>query len=393
MKYNFDIVVDRRNTNSLKYDFYQERGRSRDLLPLWVADMDFQAPEEVLNALRQKADHGIFGYSEPKEEYFSALVKWFSDRHGWLPDRDKFVLTCGVVFAICAAIRALTEEGEAVLICQPVYYPFEESVVANQRKLVVSELVERDGKYVVDFEDFERRIVDNDVKLFILCSPHNPVGRVWTKEELTKMGEICLKHGVFVVADEIHADFVYEGNTHIPFASLSKAFEKNSVVCTAPTKTFNLAGLHSSNIYIFDDEVRRKFKRELDKQGYSQSNIMGIVACQAAYAYGGEWLDELKAYLEGNLVFVREFLKEKLPQIRWIEPQGTYLIWLDCRALGYSTRELSRFMRDKAKLWLDDGYVFGKGGEGFERINIACPRSVLKEALDRIYRAVQGESV
>lgn len=389
MKYDFDTVVDRRNTNSLKYDFHRERGKAEDLMPLWVADMDFQTPKEVIDALRQKASHGIFGYSEPKEEYFSALVGWFSSRHGWTPERDKFVLTCGVVFAICMAIRALTQEGDSVLVCQPVYYPFEESIVVNRRKLVVSELIETNGVYEIDFEDFERKIVEKEVKLFLLCSPHNPVGRVWTREELLKIGEICAKHGVFVVADEIHADFTYAGYKHIPFASLSEAFAQNSITCLAPTKTFNLAGLHNSNIYIPNSAVRRLFRQELDRAGYSQSNIMGIVACQAAYTYGGEWLDELKVYLQGNLDFVRSYLREALPEIRLIEPQGTYLLWLDCRALGLSTQELSAFMQQKAKLWLDDGYVFGKGGKGFERINIACPRSLLKEALERIARAIK----
>ncbi|MBP5460307.1 MAG: pyridoxal phosphate-dependent aminotransferase [Clostridia bacterium] len=388
MKYDFDYVIDRKNTNSLKYDFFEERGRSEDLLPLWVADMDFRVPSEVTDALIEKARHGIFGYSEPKKEYFDAVYDWFSRRHGWKPDTSKFVLSCGVVYAICTLLQILTKEGDAVLIHQPVYYPFAESILSNDRKLVASELVEKDGVYSIDFEEFERAIVENDVKVYILCNPHNPVGRSWTKEELTEIGKICLSHGVFVISDEIHGDFTYEGHPHTVFATLGDDFERNCVVCTAPTKTFNIAGLHIANIYIPDDRLREKYKRQLARQGYSQSNVMGIVACQAAYAHGEEWFLQLKEYLLGNLSFVREYLKTDLPEIKLVEPQGTYLLWLDCRALGLSDKQLSRFIRDDAKLWLDDGHIFGKGGSGFERVNMACPRATLKEALDRLLSAV-----
>lgn len=391
MSYNFDIVHNRKNTNSLKYDFAAQRGKSEDLLPLWVADMDFRVPDEVVRALNAKAEHGIFGYSEPDGSYFDALYGWFNARHGWETDRNKFVLTCGVVFSICTLIRALTDAGDAVLICQPVYYPFASAVRDNGRKLVVSELVNENGVYRVDYEDFERKICDNGVKMFILCNPHNPVGRVWSREELERMGDICLKHGVFVVSDEIHSDFVYANNRHTVFSTVKKQFADRCAVCTAPTKTFNLAGLHIANTYIHNDAVRRKFIKELDRQGYSQPNVMGLVACQAAYVHGAAWLDELKAYLEENLRLVREYVAVNLKNISLVEPQGTYLLWLDCRALGLSDRELSRLFEDKAKLWVDDGTVFGKGGSGFERINIACPRQVLLCALQRLQRALDGE--
>ena len=388
MSYNFDTVHNRKNTNSLKYDFASERGKPDDLIPLWVADMDFRAPDEVVSALKEKAEHGIFGYSEPKADYFEALENWFSTRHGWKVDGRKFVQTCGVVFAISALIRTLTDAGDAVLICQPVYYPFAQTILDNNRKLIVSELKNENGYYTVDYEDLERKIKDNGVKLFILCNPHNPVGRVWTKEELTRLGRICLDNDVFVISDEIHCDFTYEGNTHTVFATLGREFEENSAICTAPTKTFNLAGLHISNTYIYSDSLRRKFVKELDKQGYSQSNVMGLVACQAAYTYGADWLDELRRYLAENLSFVREYLRENIPEIKLVEPQGTYLIWLDCRCLRLTDRELKALIQDKAKLWTDDGYIFGAGGSGFERINIACPRSVLKEALINLKHAV-----
>ena len=389
MRYNFDTIYDRKNTNSLKYDFARERSKPDGLIPLWVADMDFRVPDEVVVALKEKAEHGIFGYSEPKSDYFEALENWFSARHGWKVDGRKFVQTCGVVFAISALIKTITNVGDAVLICQPVYYPFAQTVINNDRKLIVSELKNENGYYTVDYEDFERKIKNNGVKLFILCNPHNPVGRVWTREELTRLGRICLDNGVFVISDEIHCDFTYEGNTHTVFATLGREFEENCAVCTAPTKTFNLAGLHISNTYIYDDQLRRRFVKELDKQGYSQSNIMGLVACQAAYTYGSEWLDELKVYLKDNLSFVREYLQDKIPEIKLVEPQGTYLIWLDCRCLKLTNRELSIFVQDEARLWTDDGYIFGAGGSGFERINIACPRSVLKEALANLVHAVE----
>ncbi len=387
MKYDFDKIYDRKNTNSLKYDFAAERGKPRDLLPMWVADMDFRAPDEVITALKDKAEHGIFGYSEPKSDYFETLHNWFLSRHGWETQPEKFVVTCGVVFSICALIRALTSVGDSVIICQPVYYPFAESVTDNGRKLVISELKNEDGYYTVDYDDFEKKIIENSVKLFILCNPHNPVGRVWTREELERMGDICLKHGVFVISDEIHSDFVYGDNKHIVFPTVKKEFEDICAVCTAPTKTFNLAGLHIANTYVKSDVVRGQLKRELDKQGYSQPNVMGLIACEAAYKYGAEWLEQLKAYLEQNLRLVRDYIA-CIKGIELVEPQGTYLVWLDCRALKLSEEELSALFQNKAKLWLDDGFIFGAGGSDFVRINIACPSSVLKLALDRIKRAV-----
>ena len=387
-KYNFDEIVNRKNTNSLKFDFALQRRRPEDAIPLWVADMDFKTLDEVQDALAQKAKHGIFGYSEPTKEYFDALNAWFKKYHNWDIDTSKVVLACGVVFAIAATIRALTIENDAVLICQPVYYPFEETIKVNRRKLIVSELVNIDGHYEVDFADFEAKIVNNDVKLFILCNPHNPVGRVWTKAELEKIGDICLKHNVFVISDEIHSDFVYEGYTHTVFSTIKKEFEDNCIVCTAPTKTFNLAGLHISNIYIPNDEVRRKYKLEMDRIGYSQSNIMGIVACQAAYQYGEEWLKELKTYLKSNYFFVKEYIETNIPKLSVIAPEGTYLLWIDCKKLGLRDYELKELINFKAKVWVDDGYVFGKGGSGYIRINIACPKATLERALENIKNVI-----
>ena len=390
MQYPFDRLTDRRNTDSLKYDFAEKRGKPRDILPLWVADMDFPAPPAVIEALTEKSRHGIFGYSEGREDYFAALSGWYQRNFDWEINPEWLVKTPSVVFAICAAIRAFTKEQDAVLIQQPVYYPFTESIVSNNRKLVVNQLVYTDGKYTIDLRDFEEKIVQNQVKLFILCSPHNPVGRAWTKEELTAMGDICVRHGIIVISDEIHADFVYPGRSHLVFAGLKPVFSEITVTCTAPTKTFNLAGLQISNILISNSTLRSRFRHEIEKAGYSQPNVMGLVACRAAYTYGQEWLDQLRAYLAGNLDCVRQFLRTRIPQIRLVEPEGTYLVWLDCRGLGLNDQQREQLLVEKAGLWLDTGTMFGAGGEGFERVNIACPRATLKEALDRLQKAVEN---
>ncbi len=388
MKYDFDKIHNRLNTNSLKYDFATERGMPKGVMPLWVADMDFKVPESIENALKKRCEHGIFGYTDPKEDYYETLYNWFLSRHGWSTNPHNFTFTCTIVFAICTLLRAVTNVGDAVIITQPVYYPFSESVTSNKRKLIISELVNNNGYYTVDFADFEKKITENNVKAFILCNPHNPVGRVWTKEELARLGDICIKHGVFVISDEIHSDFVYGKNKHTVFETVKKEFADICAVCTAPSKTFNIAGLHISNIYIHNAEIRRKFADELFAQGYSQPNVMGLTACQAAYAYGAEWLDELLVYLQGNMKFLDGYIKSNLPQIGFTSPEGTYLAWLDMRSLGLSDKELKSFMANKAGLWLDDGFIFGKGGSGFQRINAACPRSVLAAAMDKLSNAI-----
>lgn len=389
MAYNFDEMIERNNTDSLKYDFAAHRGKPDDLLPLWVADMDFRTPPCVVDALTQKSAHGIFGYSESREDYFDVLQGWFSRRFNWQIRPDWLIKTPGVVFAICTAIRALTQEGDAVLIQQPVYYPFTEAIEVNRRKLIVNELIFDRSGYKIDFDDFEQKIVRHSVKLFILCSPHNPVGRVWTKEELVRMGDICVQHGVTVISDEIHADFIYPGNTHIVFAGLKPEFEDITVTCTAPSKTFNLAGLQISNIFAANRTRRSRIRQELNRSGYSQLNIMGIVACKAAYLKGEPWLEELKSYLTENLAFLRAFLEAHIPDIRLVEPQGTYLVWLDCRALNLNDAALDELFVSRAKLWLDAGTMFGQGGSGFQRINIACPRALLKKALEQLAGALK----
>lgn len=390
MVYDFDTVVDRRGTNSLKYDFIKERGKGENVLPLWVADMDFQTAPEILKRLEEVVRHGIFGYSEGKEAYFLAVQNWYLEYFGWKVSRSWLVKTPGVVFAIAAAIRAFTKEGDSVMVQQPVYYPFGEVITDNQRVLINNPLKQVNGRYVMDFEDFEKKITANHVKLFLLCSPHNPVGRVWEEWELRKLGDICLRHGVLVVSDEIHSDFTYRGHRHHVFANLSSEFEEITITCTAPSKTFNLAGLQISNIFIPNPKLKRKFKEAIAATGYSEANLMGLAACQAAYEQGRPWLKQLKEYLAGNLAFVREYLKKHLPEISLVEPEGTYLIWLDFRALGLTESQREELIVNKAHLWLDSGVMFGVDGEGFERINIACPRATLEKALSQLKEALHG---
>lgn len=388
MPVDFDTVPNRRGTNCFKYDFAREMGMPEDVLPLWVADMDFPTAPAVLERLHALAEHGIFGYTGVKDAYFSAVHNWYAQRFGWETQRSWLVTTPGVVFAIAIAIRAFTQKGDAILIQQPVYYPFADKVTENDRQLVVNPLILKNGRYEMDFADMERKITDNHVKMFLLCSPHNPVGRVWTKEELLRVGEICQKHGVLVVSDEIHADFTYAGHTHRVFASVKSEFADFTITCTAPSKTFNLAGLQNSNIFIPNRQLRHAYKKELSACGCGGTNCMGMAACQAAYEAGADWLEQLKQYLAGNLAYVRQFLREKLPDIALIEPEGTYLVWLDLRKLGLTEQQQRQLIVQDAKLWLDTGTLFGQGGEGFERINIACPRATIEQAMQRLERAV-----
>lgn len=388
MPVDFDTVPNRRGTNCFKYDFAREMGMPEDVLPLWVADMDFPTAPAVLERLHALAEHGIFGYTGVKDAYFSAVHNWYAQRFGWETQRSWLVTTPGVVFAIAIAIRAFTQKGDAILIQQPVYYPFANKVTENDRQLVVNPLVLKNGRYEMDFADMERKIVDYHVKMLLLCSPHNPVGRVWTKEELLRVGEICQKYGVLVVSDEIHADFTYEGHTHRVFASVKSEFADFTIICTAPSKTFNLAGLQNSNIFIPNRQLRHAYKKELSACGCGGTNCMGMAACQAAYEAGADWLEQLKQYLAGNLAYIRQFLREKLPDIALIEPDGTYLVWLDLRKLGLTEQQQRQLIVQDAKLWLDTGTLFGQGGEGFERINIACPRATIEQAMQRLERAV-----
>lgn len=390
MKYDFDKEIDRRGRNCLKYDFAAERGKPEGLLPLWVADMDLPVAEEIRQALHQAVEHGIYGYSEVKEPYFNAVHDWMWNCHDWEVEREWMVKTPGIVYAIAAAVRAFTREGDGVMIQNPGYYPFGQVVRDNGRVLADNTLHEENGRYTMDYEDMERQITACNVKLFLLCSPHNPVGRVWTAEELRRLGEICLKHGVLIVSDEIHHDFVFPGYRHHVLAGLDERFRDITITCTAPSKTFNIAGLQVSNIFIPNDGLRKAFVKEIDKTGYSQLNQMGLVACEAAYRYGRDWLDQLLVYLKGNLDYARDYINRKIPGVKLVEPEGTFLLWLDCRDLHIGDDELDRLVIERAKLWLDGGRMFGPCGSGYQRINMACPRSVLEKALTQFAEAVKS---
>ena len=387
MPINFDEIIDRRNTSCLKHDFAVERGYPADILPFWVADMDFRAPAPVIDALKARAEHGIFGYTQVKDDYFAVLQNWFRTRHDWTVERRELILTPGVVFAIATAIRAFTIKGDAVLIQQPVYYPFANMIRQNERVIVDNPLRLIEGRYEIDFADFEQKIIEHRVKLFILCSPHNPVGRVWTRAELEQIAAVCLRHNVIVVADEIHEEFVRPGFRHVPFASLSEEAAAITVTCTSPSKTFNLAGLQISNIFIRNTQLRRRFKEELGRTGYDEPNTLGLTGAKAAYEHGAEWLTQLLAYIEENHARTKSFLAAHLPKVQIIEPEGTYLLWLDFRAYGLSDEALNEKIIREAHLWLDDGPIFGAGGSGFQRINIACPWATLETGLQNLAKA------
>lgn len=386
---DFDRIIDRRGTKCLKYDFAAKRGMPEDVLPLWVADMDFETSSYVEDALIRQARHGIFGYSEVQTPYFEAVRGWMKGHHDWDVREEWLVKTPGIVFALAMAVKAYTDPGDGVLIQQPVYYPFSEVIRDNGREVVSNPLyLGEDYRYHVDFEGFERQIAEKKIRLFLLCSPHNPVGRVWTREELERLGDICVRHHVIVVSDEIHQDFVFRGKHHV-FASLKEEYADISITCTSPSKTFNVAGLVTSNIFIPNHQLREKFRRELDAAGISQLGVMGLVACEAAYGKGEEWYRAMLAYVADNVAFTKKFVEENLPGVRMTEHEGTYLVWLDFRETGLSAEELDNLIIHKAKLWLDSGRIFGECGSGFQRINVACPRSVLSEALERIRKAMR----
>lgn len=386
--YNFDEVINRRHTNSLKWDLIEEKGYEQDILPMWVADMDFKTLPDISHALEQKVKEGIFGYTKVSDEYYNSIIYWMKNRHNWEIKKDWIVITPGIVTALKMAVNIYTQPNDCIIIQKPVYYPFDFSIELNHRVVIENPMRLKDNQYELDLEDFEKKIIDNNVKMYILCNPHNPIGKVWTKEELKAVGDICKKHNVLVISDEIHHDFVYNSHQHIPFYSVDESYKEFSIVCTAPSKTFNLAGLQVSNIIIANESLRKKFIEYKEKQGIVAPNIFAIEATIVAYTKGEQWVNELVNYLYSNIQFMKNFIKTRIPQLKIIEPQGLYLVWVDFTALNMSSKELEEFMIKKAKLWLDEGYIFGTGGECFERFNIACPRETLKNALLRLEKAI-----
>ena len=385
MKTNFDQYVNRRNTQSVKWDLCPE-----DVLPLWVADMDFPSPKEVISLLQERVLHGIYGYSYPQESYYNAIINWMKRRHNWLIEKDWIVLTPGIVTALNIIVQAFTKEKETVLIQRPVYNPFTNAIENNNRKLVNSPLVNVNGSYEIDFNDFEQKIINNNVKLFIMCSPHNPVGRVWRKDELEKIGDICLKYNVLIVVDEIHHDLVFKGYKHLPFASLKREYSDNCITCTSPGKTFNLAGLKVSNVIIKNKDIRDKYKSFLEKISLTSVNLFGMLACEASYNMGEKWLDDLIDYLEENKKMVQNFFAKEIPTVKVTDSEATYLLWLDFRKFGLDNTELENLIFKEAKLWLNQGYVYGIEGSGFVRLNIACTKHILDKALNQLKTVIKN---
>lgn len=381
---DFDKVIERRGTDCIKYDSAAQSNMPADVLPLWVADMDFETSSYVVDALADRLRHGIFGYTETGERFFDAVKGWMVRHHDWEVHKDWLVKTPGVVFALAMAVKAYTEPGDGILIQQPVYYPFAGVIRDNGRRVVSNHLfLGEDNRYHMDLDDFERKIVEEKIKLFFLCNPHNPVGRVWSREELCRLGDICVRHHVIVASDEIHADFVFQGK-HQVFANLKKEYETISITCTAPSKTFNLAGLAMSNIFIPDEKLREKFCAQMNSAGVGQIGLMGLIACEAAYEKGEEWYQAMVKYVADNIAYTRKYVEENLPGVRMVEHEGTYLVWLDFRGTGLDEQALEHKIIHEAKLWLDGGAMFGEGGSGFQRVNVACPRKILTEALDRL---------
>ncbi len=388
MKYNFDEYVERRNTKSVKWDGMKEVFGTEDALPMWVADMDFLSPTEVVNALIERAKHGVYGYTLKDEGFYNSFIDWVKKRHNWEIERKWIVATPGVISALSLAILTFTKPSDEIILQPPVYYPFFRVVSGLGRKIVYNPLKFENGRYTIDFDDLERKI-NGKTKMLILCSPQNPTGRVWTEEELSKLGNICKRNDILIASDEIHADIVYKEYKHTPIASLND-FANNTITFMAPSKTFNVAGLNTAMTIIPNEELLKSFSMMLENMGLGIGNVFGITASQSAYKNGEEWLEALLDYLKENLEFLKSFVAERMPQVKVVEPEGTYLVWMDFRSLNMSDEELRTFMLEKAKVALDDGYIFGPGGSGFQRINIATPRMILKQGLERIENAVKS---
>ena len=384
MKYNFDEIVERRHTYSSKWDNVGPRVGNPNALPMWVADMDFRAPAPVIEALKKRAEHGIYGYPFLPQEFRDATKRWMKVRHGWEIASEDILFCSGIVSALYNVVQALTRPGDKVLIQRPVYYPFTNAIVDNDRVVSNSSLVLCNGRYEIDFDDLDRHASDPDTHLMILCSPHNPVGRVYTQDELTKIAQICLRHHVTILSDEIHSDFIFPGHTHIPTASLDPEVAAITITAAAPSKTFNLAGLRSASLITSSPVLRGKIQRVLDRNRSASLAAFGLEAYIAAYTQGDEYVDQLNEYLWKNVCYLNDYLKEHMPRIKLIRPEGTYLMWLDCRELELDDETLDRFFIHDAQVAVDRGHWFGPEGSGFMRLNIACPKATVTQALEQL---------
>lgn len=385
MKYDFDTIISRKSTNSIKWDTPQ----GKDIIPMWIADMDFKTANPVIKALEKRVKHGIFGYATIPDAYYEAEVNWWAKRHNLKIQREWIEVTTGVIPSLSAVVQAFTEPGDKVLIQSPVYNYFNSSITNNKCNVVLNELKYNGEYYKIDFDDFEKKVSDEKVKVFILCNPHNPVGIAWNKDELERLGELCLKHNVLILVDEIHRDLVYKGNRHIPFASISEELLMNSITCTAPSKTFNIAGLKTSNIIVANEEYRKKVNRSLNINEIIEPNVFGIEALIAAYNDGEDWLEQLLEYLQGNLDYLISFISNRIPKLKVVVPQATYLVWINCKSFDMSSAELCEKVLEEGNLRINDGKTYGEAGDGFIRINIACSRTLLIEALERLEKVLE----
>lgn len=385
-RYNFDEIVLREATNCLKYDARQRFFGDADILPLWVADMDFKTPDFIVNALKKRLDHEIFGYTFRSDSYYEAIGNWMKKRHQWEIQREWISFSPGVVAGLTYAIETFSKPGDEIIVQPPVYFPFFESVKGTKRKMVENPLKTENGRYTFDLNDLKSKITEN-TKLLLLCNPQNPGGMVYRREELEALSKICIENNIIIISDEIHSDLIFRGNKHTPLASLSEVVAKNSIILMAPSKTFNVAGFSSSLVIIPDKTKLARYERQIGVPHLHMGNIFGTVALEAAYTHGEEWLEQLIDYLWENYMLLENFITEKLPKVNVMKPEGTYLIWLDFRAYGMNNDELMKFAIEKARLALNDGGRFGTGGEGWLRINIGCPRSILQEALERLEKA------
>ncbi|OFX50001.1 MAG: cystathionine beta-lyase [Bacteroidetes bacterium GWA2_30_7] len=379
-RYNFDEIINREKTNSVKYDLRSKLFGKADVIPMWVADMDFKTPDFIVEAIRKRTEHEIFGYTFRSEGFCNSIINWIQKRHGWTIEKEWISFSPGVVPALNILVQSLTKPGDKIIVQPPVYFPFFGAVENNGRKMVENQLKLVNGRYEIDFEHLES-VIDTDVKMLLFCSPHNPCSRVWTKEELEKIGDICLKNNILIVSDEIHSDLVFKPNKHFPTASISKQISDITITCIAPSKTFNLAGLHTSAVICRNKELLKKYNKFLEDFHLSGGNIFGFEALEAAYNQGDGWLNQLLEYLQSNINFVDDYLQQNIPKIKLIKPEATFLLWLDFRELKLTNKEIKKLLIEKAGVALFDGRIFGKGGEGFQRMNIGCPKEVLEKVL------------
>ncbi len=389
--YNFDEIIERENTDSIKYDLRQLFFNKKDVIPMWVADMDFETPGFIQEAVKARTEHPIYGYSIKPNSYYQSIIKWLKDEHQWDVKKDEISFSPGVVPGVALAVMAYTKPGDKIVIQQPVYFPFFSTVLDNGRQLLENDLIEKDNYYTIDFEDLEKKLSDSKAKVLLTSNPHNPVGRVWTEDELNKMLELCKKHDVLLLSDEIHSDLIFKGHKHIPAAKLSDDAKNRCITFMAPSKTFNMAGLSTSFLVIQNPELKKEFDNVVDAYHLGFGNVFGNVALEAAYTKGKPWLESLISYLQVNINLVDEFLKKEIPEITFTPPESTYLLWLNCKSLNMDDESLNEFFINQASLGLSKGIIFGQGGSGFMRMNVACPTSLVEKALNQLKTAIDEQ--